>query len=61
MFTHLYAQQHGFCFCLCRQRVESDVRVGAMPLIEDDWFVGIVNRGEILRTVILHCNLDVWK
>jgi len=42
-------------------RLFVEQRVGAMPVVENDRLVGIVTRGDILKAVMLHFNLDIWE
>ena len=42
-------------------RLFVEQRVGAMPVVENNQLVGIVTRGDILKAVMLHFNLDIWE
>ena len=42
-------------------RVFVEKHLGAMPIVEEHELVGMLTRSDILRVVMLHLNLDVWK
>ena len=60
METHVLAAHPDVDVCdIARVFVEK--HLGAMPIVEAHELVGILTRSDILRVVMQHLNLDVWK